>query len=326
MRVGLTGAAGFVGFHLAELLLSRGHNIEWAVDNLRPSYGGELSEYRATLLKGRNVPVQILDIRDETALRALPPVDVLVHLAAFPGVRAGEAREEDCFSTNVLGFHNILSLTKRLRPGALLYASSSSVYGDLGLRGPTPESAATGIGVKSHYATTKWVNEILAKDFTRRCGIPAVAMRFFTVYGPLGRPDMAYFKFAHAIENRKPLTIYGKDGGKRSYTFVTDAVSRICALAESAVSRGLDASPAALNISTGGSAATLDVVASLGRALAMEPKLEFHPRPSVDAEATWADTEVADLLLGDCGHTELGSGISAFVEWFREIGRNFAIH
>jgi len=326
--VGITGAAGFIGSHLAKRLMLRtdetGIVIVWAADSLKPSYGGDFSARR---LKSIGFPFETLrvDLGSISAVdlaKSMPKIDVLVHFAAMPGVRGGETHPDDYFQANVVGFHNLLLAAEKREVEMILYASSSSVYGDRGVRGPSAESDADGTGIKSHYAMTKWINEMQARDFTRRTGIPTVGLRFFTVFGEWGRPDMAYYKFGNAIRCNEPVTIYGTNGGTRNYTYVGDAVEAVERLLKVLAATSLQTDlPLAVNIASGAPMSTLEFLEILSRALGQD-RLNFvnSPRPSEDAEATWADTSLLMNLIGDSSHTEIVDGVQRFADWLTTHG------
>jgi len=326
--VGITGVAGFIGSHLAVRLMlgsnESGIAIVWAADSLKPSYGGDLSARR---LKSIEFPFETLriDLGNLSAgdlAESMPQIDVLVHLAAMPGVRGGETHPDDYFQANVVGFHNLLLAAEKSEVRMILYASSSSVYGDRGVRGPSAESDADGTGIKSHYAMTKWINEMQARDFTRRTGIPTVGLRFFTVFGEWGRPDMAYYKFGNAIRRNEPVTIYGTNGGTRNYTYVGDAVEVVERLLKVLDATSIRSDiPSAVNIASGAPISTLEFLEMLSQALGQDRLNVVNiPRPSVDAEATWADTSLLTNLIGDSSHTEIVDGVHRFTDWLTTYG------
>jgi len=319
-KIAISGAAGFIGYHLVSKLLASNVAIGWLGDSLQPSYGGNLSVLRAnSLLESLKV--------EEIDLASLPPEEVaeriaesrfLVHLAASPGVRAGELDPVKTFKNNVGVFQTMLAAAESAEVEAVLYASSSSVYGDAGVQGACSEVQADGKQAKSWYATTKWINEIQARDFTRRTGIPTVALRFFTVYGSYGRPDMAYFTFAEALRSGQPVTIYGSNGGSRDFTHVSDTVHAMSELIRVGLVHGSEILPPAVNIATGRPASTLDLVDELALNIGVsDPQITHLVRPSVDAEATYADTELLQGLIGSWPTVGLKQGIAEFVDWWQ---------
>lgn len=317
--VAVTGAAGFIGFHLVRRLHDRGAALGSLIDSLDPSYEPNLSRERRDILQGI-AEIHVLDLNSialgEFAER-LDGVDALVHLAASPGVRWGEDNPLRSFQNNVAAFQNVLGLVEAAGIPNLLFASSSSVYGDLGVRGSCRERQANGSQGKSWYAQTKWINELQALDFSRRTGISVTALRFFTVYGSFGRPDMAYFKFASAIQSGSPLILYGQDGGSRDFTHVHDVADIVTDLLFKTSVVGVEL-PKAINIGAGTPRRTLDLVNALCRELGRDDiEIVRTARPLVDAEATYADPALLNHTLGPRDMVSLEAGIEEFAEWWK---------
>ena len=319
LRVGLTGAAGFIGSHLAKELQGSGCEIVWAVDSLKPSYGGDMSVRR---LKSMGLPIDVLpmdlgQIGNKAIAESMPEIDVLIHLAALPGVRQGESHADDYFRANVVGFNNLLLAAEIKQVDTIFFASSSSVYGDRGLSGPSNERDADGTGIKSHYGMTKWINEMQARDFTRRTRIASVGLRLFTVFGEWGRPDMAYFKLGSQMLRGLPITLYGDNGGVRNFTYVKDTTRVIKRLLEirHVFHNDID-SPASINVATGNPMSTKTFLDELATALDRSPlDIIYTPRPREDAKVTWADTSILTSLIGDLPETEISEGIQKLARW-----------
>jgi UDP-glucuronate 4-epimerase len=296
MRIGITGASGFIGYHLCGELVAHGHEVI-AIDSLRPAYASKWSLMRTTKLASEaGINVLNLDIVDTdiSSLRGIfSRCDLVVHLAAWPGVRQSMEIPDAYARENISSFSKISNAMQHLQI-PLFFASSSSVYGDAGTHGPTREIEANGTGLKSYYALTKWINEVESLTSQKLFGQPALALRFFTVFGSWGRPDMAYWKFAEKILSQQSIPLYGATGGMRSFTHVSDAVSIVRKLIENPLSLNLTA----VNVANTLPKNTLDFVSELAKALDEPlPLLDIVPRPSADAEKTWASTDLLASVI-----------------------------
>lgn len=296
MRIGITGASGFIGYHLCGELVSHGHEVV-ALDSLRPVYASKWSLMRTTKLESEvGISVLNLDIVDtdiSSLQRIFSKCDLMVHLAAWPGVRHSMENPGAYARENISAFSKISNTCQALQI-PLFFASSSSVYGDAGSQGPTREIDANGTGLKSYYALTKWINEIESLTSQRLFGQPALALRFFTVYGPWGRPDMAYWKFAERILSGRPIPLYGANGGMRSFTYIADAVSIVRKLIETPLSLELSA----VNVANTEPRSTLDFVSDLADSLdEPRPMIDIVTRPVADAEKTWASTDLLASVI-----------------------------
>ena len=318
--VSVTGAAGFIGTHLVNELVSNNWKIDWAVDYLNPPYGNELSELRLRALP-KVINLDKSDLRNLSVSEIVEKIDkseIIIHLAAFAGVRYGEEKPYEYFKNNVEVFSKLLQAIELVKPKYFIYASSSSVYGNLGLNAPCKESDATGLNLRSTYAMTKWINEIQARDFTRRTKLKTLGLRFFTVYGPLGRPDMAYFKYLKSLKEKTVFEIYGKDGGSRNYTYISDAVKAIERISESILMNPNLNIPEILNIGFGPSNKTSDLFSLIEKNSGMEHEnLQYVDRPGVDVDVTSADNSKLIELLGNIVQTPLETGVKNFVDWAR---------
>lgn len=315
MRVGITGAAGFIGMHLTDLLLSNGHEVV-GIDSLNPAYGGNLSLHRANHLKqGHDFDVNVMDIsetRIDELVKIFKDCDVIVHLAAWPGVRQGQVMPNLYAKNNVTTFSIILQAVREIKPKHFMYASSSSIYGDLAKNGPVSEADATGLNLKSYYAATKWMNETEARASQELVEFPITALRFFTVYGPWGRPDMAYWSFLEKIKNNQEISLYGETGGSRNFTFIKDSVGILANL----IQTDLSAEHRAVNIACGNPDETIQLLMEIANSLRIEPKIKIVERPKVDVEKTWADLQNVSKLISLPAQTPLASGVGEFVTWY----------
>jgi UDP-glucuronate 4-epimerase len=316
-KIVVTGAGGFIGFHLTKALAQKGHHVI-AIDSLNPAYGGNLSELRWAELDGfSNVDKHKLNLAevDDAELRLIfGNSSIIFHLAAFPGVRQSQTNKEAYTQNNILVFKKILEASSDLQLEKLFFASSSSIYGNGNFGRSSSELDAVGDNLKSFYAETKWQNELDAEIFRSSSSFPIIALRFFTVFGPFGRPDMAYWGFTQKIESGEKIDLYGLDGGSRNFTYIDD-VSRILL---KLVDIDLEKSLRSLNIASG-----LPISAKLFAEKLMNAmnnsSVGFNhiERPAADVEQTWADTSKLESLLGTLPHTDLNEGVRNFTEWFR---------
>jgi len=314
-RVLITGAAGFVGSHLVSAILSTKSYEVVGLDNFSAPYGGGHCKRRAeNLLSKFGFAVDFVDLSTCSAddlISAYGKFDIVVHLAAWPGVRFGQLSPKEYYKNNVIAFGNILEYANLAKPTNFLFASSSSVYGDLGETGPVTEDLADGMSLKSFYAATKWSNEILAESHHEISGVPTVALRFFTFYGPDGRPDMAYWKFLDSILLDEEIELFGLNGGIRNFTFIDDAVQILLELLKINFT-GYHP----INIASSSPITTLELLEVLGNRLGSIPRYRIAVRPLFDASVTHADTSYLKSLIGNYNETGITEGIDSFVDWY----------
>ena len=313
-RVVVTGAAGFIGMHLCELLVEQGYEVV-GIDNLKPAYGGPWSQLRKARLE-TNCGIQILemdlaDMSRRPELVSLFKDSVVVHLAAWPGVKSSHEFPVECVSTNVLGFANVVEAVAQAKSHRFLFASSSSVYGDLGVKEAVREDQATGKNLKSFYASTKWMNEQLGKSQAIATGIPTVAMRFFSVVGEFGRPDMACWKFYRSTDEGIPVTLHGANGGGRNFTYVRDAVAIVRRLIESD-STGFEA----VNVTCGEPIETIAMLNAIEKMLGKSSERTVIPTPDYDIEKSWADLTKIEAMTGHTSQTPIETVIERFSDWY----------
>jgi UDP-glucuronate 4-epimerase len=313
----LTGVAGFIGYHTAAALLGRGECVI-GIDNLNAYYDVRLKEARlARLANQRGFTFRRLDIADREAMAALaaanPDITGIVHLAAQAGVRYSLTDPYAYVSSNVMGHLVVLETARRLhRLRHLVYASSSSVYG--GNRElPFRETDRVDTPL-SLYAASKRADELISACYAHLHALPQTGLRFFTVYGPWGRPDMAYFMFAEAIMAGAPITVY--DGGRprRDFTYIDDIVAGVVGC--------LDRPPAApeparlMNIGNNRSEAVATLIGLLEQALGRRAVLQEAPLPATDIAETRAELSAISALTGFAPATSLAAGIPRFAAWF----------
>ena len=319
MPVLLTGAAGFIGYHVAEALLARGERVI-GIDCVNDYYDVRLKQARLDrLARHPGFVFHRLDVSDRAGVAALagaePAVEVVVHLAAQAGVRHSLVDPYAYVQSNVMG-HLVVQETARLLPRLrhLVYASSSSVYGaNRAMPFAETDRVDTPLSV---YAATKRADELLAHAYGHLFGLPQTGLRFFTVYGPWGRPDMAYYGFARAIVAGTPITLY--DGGRlrRDFTYIDDIVAGVVGCLDKPPADGAPAR--VLNIGNHRSEAVSTLVALLEQALGRRAVVRDAPRPEADVEETFASVAAIGALTGFVPRTSLAEGIGRFVAWFRD--------
>jgi UDP-glucuronate 4-epimerase len=314
-RVLITGAAGFIGSHLASGLLSQGSYDLVGLDNFSAPYGGDHCRVRSRSLKDRfGFHIDTIDLSNTCGQNLFDnygSFDIIIHLAAWPGVRFGQLSPNSYYLNNVNAFGNILDFTNLSKPSKFLFASSSSVYGDLASSGPVFENSATGLNLKSLYAATKWSNEVLAEAYQRITNIPTMALRFFTFYGPNGRPDMAYWHFLESILSNRKIDLFGPDGGIRNFTYIEDAIKIMLALMKVEF---LGYRP--INIASSSPITTLELLETLGSRLGIYPTYQVITRPHYDVTVTHADTSFLKSLIGNYHESSIDVGIQSFVDWY----------
>jgi UDP-glucuronate 4-epimerase len=315
----LTGAAGFIGYHIAEALLARGERV-LGIDNLNAYYDVRLKQARLERLNKRpGFEFHRADIADRKTIHELVGRDkdiaVMVHLAAQAGVRHSLVDPYSYVQSNVMG-HLVVLEAARLLPGLrhLVYASSSSVYGaNTTLPFCETDRVDTPISV---YAVTKRADELMSHAYAHLHGLPQTGLRFFTVYGPWGRPDMAYYSFAKAIAGGDPITVY--DGGtpRRDFTYIDDIVAGVIGCLDRPPDGELPAR--VLNIGNHRSEPVSALIALLERALGRRAIVRHVPRPTADVAETFASVDAIAALTGFAPRTALAEGIPRFVAWFRQ--------
>lgn len=331
MKVLVTGAAGFIGFHLSQRLLGGGHQV-LGYDGMTKYYDVSLKEARLAMLKRSDefsfVEAMLEDksALEEAAQKFTP--EVIIHLAAQAGVRYSLEAPEAYISANVLGTFNVLELAKALKPQHLLIASTSSVYGgneDM----PFVEADRTDFPV-SLYAATKKACEAMSHSYAHLFKIPTTCFRFFTVYGPWGRPDMALYKFVDAIEQGRPIDVYGMGQMQRDSTAVTDLVEGIARLMLRAPQEGKPAegardslSPVApwrvVNIAGGKPTPLLEFITAIEKCLGKSAEKNMLPMQMGDVISTSADPSLLRALTGFSPEVTVEDCVKEFVQWYREF-------
>jgi len=331
LNILLTGAAGFIGFHVSKRLLSRGDSV-LGLDNLNDYYDPALKEARLAILQ-RDPRFRFVraDVADTAAIRALfeserPPR--VVHLAAQAGVRYSLTNPHAYTATNITGFLNILEGCSATRVEHLVYASSSSVYGSNTAQ-PFSEHQNIDHPV-SLYAATKKANELMAHTYAHLFGIPTTGLRFFTVYGPWGRPDMALFKFTRGMLAGEPIPVYNEGKMIRDFTYIDDIVEGVVRVLDHVAApdpRFDHAHPdparssapyRVFNIGNNQPVHLLEFIAVLEKHLGVKAKLDLQPMQPGDVLSTRADVSELEAATGFRPRTTVDEGIRNFVEWYTE--------
>lgn len=328
MRFLITGTAGFIGFHLARRLLADGHEV-LGLDNFSPYYDVALKEDRNALLEGHDgFRVARLALEDTDALNGaweeFAP-DVVVHLAAQAGVRYSIDHPEAYISANLVGTFNVLEAARRYQPRHLLAASTSSAYG-ANIEMPFRETDKA-VNPITLYAATKSATELMGHSYAHLFGVPTTFFRFFTVYGPWGRPDMALFKFANAMLKDEPIDVYGEGKMSRDFTYVEDLIEAITRLTNVVPGTAppvdgdtlSNVAPFRLvNIGGGKPSPLMDYIGELERALRKTANKNFLPMQEGDVPDTTASPELLERLIDYKPETPISVGVPAFVAWFRQ--------
>lgn len=314
-RVLLTGAAGFIGSHLAERLVARGDEVI-GVDNFDPFYAREVKEANLAALRGQaGFRFHELDILDAAALaRLLTPETVIIHLAAKAGVRPSLADPSGYLRANVTGTQSLLDAARAAGGPRLVFGSSSSVYGD-DTTPPFREDAAA-VHPISPYAATKRAGELVLEALAPHAGLRVAALRFFTVYGPRQRPDLAIHSFTRRLAAGQPITMFGDGTDARDYTYIDDIVDGVIAAADWTAS-----APVGMEVfNLGGNEAIplKRMIAEIAAALGVEPVIQPAGRQPGDVRLTAADLGKSHRVLGYRPRTSFTEGIRRFVTWFRE--------
>ncbi|NVJ08613.1 NAD-dependent epimerase/dehydratase family protein [Myxococcus sp. AM001] len=318
MRVLVTGAAGFIAHHVSARLLARGDDVI-GVDNLDPSGDVALKQARlarlGTLPGAAGFTFRLVDVTDGPSLRTLfeeARPEAVVHLAARVGVRAPAGTAQAYVDANVSGFLQVLEQASAARVRHLVYASSSSVYG-AGSVPPFQEGAAADHPL-SVYAATKRADELLAHAYSHLHGLPTSGLRFFTVYGPWGRPDMAPLRFLRALRDGAELALHDEGRMQRDFTHVEDVAEAVVRVMD----RPPQGAPACrvLNVGRGEPVSVRDFLAVLERRLGVPARVRSAPAQPGEMEATWADPSALERETGFRPRISLEEGLAGLVEWF----------
>jgi len=317
MKILVTGGAGFIGAHTAKMLCDRGHSVV-IVDDFNDYYSVQLKEDRiVTLLRGYAIEIERIDIRNVTALELLfqrNNFDAVCHLAARAGVRSSLENPGLYYDVNVMGTLNIFECARKFGVSRVVFASSSSVYGN-NTKLPFSEEDFVDHPI-SPYAATKKSCELMAYHYHNLHAMNVIGLRFFTVYGPWGRPDMALFKFTDAIVHDRPIDVYNHGKMLRDFTYVNDIVrGTVGALEYDGGGYHI------LNLGNNHVQELGDFITVLERTLGKISQKNYLPMQPGDVSATYADIAKARMLLGFESETNIEQGIPKFIEWYKEYYR-----
>lgn len=316
-KILVTGSAGFIGYHLSKALLEYGCHVI-GLDNMNPYYDVSLKELRLHLLeKYSHFQFVREDLSNKQILEQIftdEKPDIVVNLAAQAGVRYSIDHPDCYMQSNIIGFYNILECCRNHPVQHLVYASSSSVYG-ANQKIPFSTEDPTDHPV-SLYAATKKSNELMAYCYSRLYQIPATGLRFFTVYGPMGRPDMAYFKFADKIMREEPIQVYNHGDMKRDFTYIDDIVSGILNILPNTPLEKEGVRHKVYNIGNNQPEKLMDFIETLERCLGKKAQKEFLPMQPGDVYQTFADISDLERDFDFRPDTPIAVGIQRFTEWF----------
>ena len=312
MRVLITGGAGFIAYHLASALMSRRAEVS-LLDNFNAFYDPEIKRRNVQDLQAQgNATLHAVDILDRDKLRSVFETtrpEVVVHLAAWAGVRPSLENPDLYSSVNVTGTVNMLEMAKEFSTNCFVFGSSSSVYGG-NVKVPFSEDDPVDRPV-SPYAATKRAGELLCHTYAHNFAMHITCLRFFTVYGPRQRPEMAIHKFAQLMAQGKEIPLYGAGDSRRDYTYVEDIVSGVLGAIDANLQFEI------INLGESQTTTLLDLVRHLEEALGLKALLRFLPNQPGDMEITYADITRARRMLGYSPQTPIRKGIGLFADWFK---------
>jgi UDP-glucuronate 4-epimerase len=327
-RILVTGAAGFIGFHTS-LALKDFSDVELVlVDSLKPAFPSYMTSMRTDYLRKSGLVIKLVNIAKSSPIELnslLGEVDLVIHLAASPGVRVPKGDEKKYFENNVLGFTNILNFSALLGI-PLIYASSSSVYGDKGLDGPASEVSMHSYTGKGIYALAKWTNEEVSRIYYKNGYVKSVGLRFFSVYGKHGRPDMAYFSFTRKIIESIPIRIFGSYKFQRDFTPIKYVLDDMLFLARKILD-GEDEildrifeydGSNTLNIGTGKPVSIEILLKTIEKKLHKEAVVEIGEFIPEESKGTWSDNEKRNFFLPQRLELDFEEAIGDFVDWYRD--------
>jgi UDP-glucuronate 4-epimerase len=329
MKILVTGSAGFIGYHLTQFLLNKNH-IVFGLDNINSYYDVNLKKSRLSNIKNKNFVFYKIDLQDKQLIDDLfkkNNFDVVINLAAQAGVRYSISHPEKYIESNVTGFINLLEACRTYKIENFIYASSSSVYGMNSLI-PFSEDDEVNHPI-SLYAATKKSNELMAHTYSHLFNIPSTGLRFFTVYGPWGRPDMAYFSFTKAILENKPIKVFNNGNMMRDFTYIDDIIEGISKVIEdpslpnkawnreSPMASTSSAPYRILNLGNSKPIYLSRFIESIEKATNKKAIIEYLPMQPGDVEKTYANMEKMENQYKFKPKTQIEDGIREFVDWYR---------
>ena len=318
MKILITGCAGFIGYHLSKSLLNNSDKI-YGIDNLNKYYDVSLKKNRLINLKSKNFFFNKLDIKNYKKLRNFfknNKFDIVYHLAAQAGVRYSINNPNEYFDNNLKGFFNILECCKEFKVKNLIFASTSSVYGKKNIF-PLNEKLSTDSPL-SFYAATKKCNEIMAYSYSEIYGLKCTAIRFFTVYGPLGRPDMALFKFSNSIKKNKNLDLYNYGKHTRDFTYIDDVVKYLIKFKKHKKNKKFDV----FNICSNNPVSLIKYLNIIEKNFNKKAKIKKVNLQKGDVIKTHGDNSKIKKKLGQIQFTSIEIGVNKFISWFKNYKRD----
>tara|TARA_B100000674_G_scaffold292324_1_gene242397 strand:+ start:91 stop:1092 length:1002 start_codon:yes stop_codon:yes gene_type:complete len=328
MKILVTGSAGFIGYHLTQFLLKKNYTV-FGLDNINSYYDANLKKSRLSNIKNKNFIFNKIDLQDKQSIEDLfkkNKFDVVINLAAQAGVRYSISHPEKYIESNVTGFINLLEACRTYSIENFIYASSSSVYG---MNSVIPFSEDDEVNHPiSLYAATKKSNELMAHTYSHLFNIPSTGLRFFTVYGPWGRPDMAYFSFTKAILENKPIKVFNNGNMMRDFTYIDDIIEGISRVIEdpslpnkawnreSPMASTSSAPYRILNLGNSKPIYLSRFIESIEKATNKKAIIEYLPMQPGDVEKTYANMEKMENQYKFKPKTQIEDGIREFVDWY----------
>jgi len=317
----ITGCAGFIGFHACRQLAIFGHTII-GIDNLDDNYSVKLKKSRLEiLLANENFQFAKIDVGDFTKLSELferQSIDSVIHLAARVGVRSKPSEFNKYVQSNLVGFCNVIECARRYETDHFIYASSSSVYGDSS--DPPYQIGNETSNPKSLYAATKKSNELIAHSYSHQFGLCTSGLRFFTVYGPWGRPDMAVYGFTEKILSGGIINVFGTGDLERDFTYIEDVTHALVKISTSNQLINESQGPTnpfnLFNIGGGRPVTVSNLILLLEREIDKKANVKYSKIPSADSKITQANTDCLESITGPIKWTKLESGVKKFIEWY----------
>lgn len=319
MTILVTGSAGFIGYSVSEALLARGESVA-GFDNFNDYYDPTIKEVRTQRLNSRGnfnlIRGDLAEVDQLSEVFEKHKPDRVVHLAAQAGVRYSIEHPEKYVAANLVGFCNMLELCKQHSVEHLVFASTSSVYGASDAVKFSEEQSTD--GPLSIYAATKKSNEVLAYSYAHLFGMKMTALRFFTVYGPWGRPDMALFMFTKKILAGEPIPVFNNGNHARDFTYIDDIVRGVIDVVDHPPEAEAGIPPHRIfNIGRGAPVELMDFIAILEKCLGKKAIIDFKPMQPGDVEKTWASTDALQALSGYEAQVSVEEGVSRFVDWYK---------
>lgn len=317
MKILITGVAGFIGFHLAHKLLNE-KNIVFGIDNLNDYYDVNLKKNRIKILRKNSkfsfYKISLNQINQVDKIIKKNKISYVIHLAAQAGVRYSITNPGTYFENNIEGFFNIIEICRKNKIKHLIFASTSSVYGD-NKNFPLKESFSTD-KPQSFYAATKKTNEVMAYSYSNIYKLPTTALRFFTVYGPYGRPDMSLYKFTNNIVNNKKILLYNKGNHERDFTYIEDIICGIESIIKKPSSKKIPYN--CFNIGSGKNEKLINFVKNIEMNLQLKSKSKKLPLQVGDIIKTHSDISLLRKYSGYKPMTNIKMGIKRFIQWYKE--------